>query len=310
MNKILLHTTMYAATTCSSFIRPHSFWGSYKQQWISLSTLQTLELLVGTSETEQLGRSACGLSWARIYLFKLNWNVSSWAPVLPSVRPFTKLDPSNSEEQRACTPTLCSGWSYLIFIVVVCAAGWFCLERSLVRTKKKKKKNARSFYETKGVAQCLRRIARALFSLLHTKREESLKTTWLWEREREREREILSDNQTSSTVEIRTSFFFFVYLRVRTGWGSWGLCPKEYGWREKPSSSDLSTCRRSKLRTWVTLHVLSIHTKPFMPHIKSSTQLWVKKGNCVNKVPEIKQLNNWWSRFICVHFRALTLGAG
>ena len=43
-----------------------------------------------------------------------------------------------------------------------------------------------------------------------------------------------------------------------------------------------------------------------MPHIKSNTQLWVNKGNFIYKVPEIKQLNNWWFHFICLQFRALT----
>ena len=42
-----------------------------------------------------------------------------------------------------------------------------------------------------------------------------------------------------------------------------------------------------------------------MPHIKSNTQLWVKKGNFIHKVPDIKQLNDWWSRFHCVQFCAL-----
>ena len=49
-----------------------------------------------------------------------------------------------------------------------------------------------------------------------------------------------------------------------------------------------------------------IHIKPFIPHIKSNTQLWVEKGNCIPKVPEIKQLNNWWSCFVRVQFHALT----
>ena len=36
-------------------------------------------------------------------------------------------------------------------------------------------------------------------------------------------------------------------------------------------------------------------------HSQSNTHLWVKKGNFIYKVPEIKQLNNWGSCFNCVH---------
>ena len=43
-----------------------------------------------------------------------------------------------------------------------------------------------------------------------------------------------------------------------------------------------------------------------MPHAKSNTQLSMKKGNFVHKAPEMKQLNNWCSRFIYLQFRALT----
>ena len=44
--------------------------------------------------------------------------------------------------------------------------------------------------------------------------------------------------------------------------------------------------------------------KTFYANIKSNTQLWVKKGNFIHKVPDIKQLNNWWSLFHCVQFCA------
>ena len=57
------------------------------------------------------------------------------------------------------------------------------------------------------------------------------------------------------------------------------------------------------------LYVLSftLHIKPFMPHIKSNTQLWVKKGNFIHKVPKIKQLNNWWSCLNHVQFNSVLL---
>ena len=42
-----------------------------------------------------------------------------------------------------------------------------------------------------------------------------------------------------------------------------------------------------------------------MPHIKSNIQLRAKKGNFIHKVPDIKQLNNWWSHFHCVQFCAI-----
>ena len=50
---------------------------------------------------------------------------------------------------------------------------------------------------------------------------------------------------------------------------------------------------------------LDSQKKTFMPHIKSNTQLRVKKGNFIHKVPDIKQLKNWWSRFHCIEFCAL-----
>ena len=53
-----------------------------------------------------------------------------------------------------------------------------------------------------------------------------------------------------------------------------------------------------------------IHIKPFLQCINSNTQLWVKKGNFTHKVPEIKQLNNWWSLFNCAQIHALCTGLG
>ena len=83
-----------------------------------------------------------------------------------------------------------------------------------------------------------------------------------------------------------------------------------------PTISLYSLCVRVCIFSKVTLEPLCtlcvsyflcslIHIRPFMSHIKSNTQLWAKKGNFIHKVPDIKQLNNWWSCFHCVQFCAL-----
>ena len=80
-------------------------------------------------------------------------------------------------------------------------------------------------------------------------------------------------------------------------------------YRSKYALSDnfhVSVTVHAYVYIYVCIYLCSlIHIKPLMPHVKSNTQLWVKKGNFIHKVPDIKQLNNWWSRFHCAQFCAL-----
>ena len=70
---------------------------------------------------------------------------------------------------------------------------------------------------------------------------------------------------------------------------------------------DRAMLMKNGIKWWIDSCMFFLsHKTFFMPHTKSNTQLWMKKGNFVHKAPELKQLNTWCSRFICLQFPALT----
>ena len=91
----------------------------------------------------------------------------------------------------------------------------------------------------------------------------------IYERERERE------NQTSPTVEIRTCVFFlllFCAFACQDGMGKLRIVPK--GIRLEGEAEFVRPLYVQEIKAEdVSNYVLSIHTKPFMPHIKSCTHL-------------------------------------
>ena len=54
----------------------------------------------------------------------------------------------------------------------------------------------------------------------------------------------------------------------------------------------------------ITFMFFDLHKTFYATHQVQHTAV-SEKGQFIHKVPDIKQLNNWWSRFHCVQFCAL-----